>query len=291
MCSLPTSASAPAPLWAERVSFAAGGRLLVDGVSLALAPGRLMGLVGPNGAGKSTLLRLLNGLLPPLAGSVYLAGADLAGLSPQGIARRVARVPQTVPADLDFAVADVVLMGRYARSPGWQETPADRAAALGALAQTGSAHLAARRYSSLSGGERQRVIVARALAQEPQVLLLDEPTASLDLRHQVEVLGAVRRLAAERQLAAVAAIHDLALAARYCDDLLLLDGGRAVAAGPPARVLTPAVLRRVFGVAAAVERHPRLGHLMVIVEGLADGGDDDHASAGTDGGERTEAGR
>ncbi|HEY3366333.1 MAG TPA: ABC transporter ATP-binding protein [Symbiobacteriaceae bacterium] len=257
------------PLRGDRVSFAAGGRLLVDGLSLTLAPGRLVGLVGPNGAGKSTALRLLNGLLPAAAGAVYLDGADIARLEPEQVARWVARVPQTPPLDLDFAVLDVVLMGRYVLDAGWQDTSAGRATALAALAQTGAAPLADRLYSTLSGGERQRVIIARALAQEPQVLLLDEPTASLDLRHQLEVLEAVRRLTVERQLAAVTAIHDLALAARYCDELLLLHEGRAVAAGAPADVLTPATLRSVFGVAATVERHPRLGHLQVVVEGVA----------------------
>ncbi len=275
MLPLPTSSKPAGPttlapvVQAERVSFQAGYRLLVEGVSLSLLPGRVVGLVGPNGAGKSTLLRLLNGLLPPAAGAVYLSGADLSGLPPERVARRVARVPQQLPGDLDFTVLEVVLMGRYALSTGWQETAADRNLALAALGRTGTAHLADRPYSHLSGGERQRVIMARALAQEPQVLLLDEPTASLDLRHQLETLAVVRELAVTGRVAALAAIHDLSLAARSCDELLLMDKGRAVATGPPEEVLTPAALRQVFGVEAVVERHPRLGHLLVLVEGVA----------------------
>lgn len=257
-------------LTANRLRFEAGGRVLVDGLSLTLTPGRLLGLVGPNGAGKSTLLRMLNGLLPPSAGAIHLGGQELDRLTPQQIARRMARVPQSPPGELAFTVLEMVLMGRYALSPGWQERPQDRELAMAALDQTGTAHLADRLYATLSGGERQRVTVARSLAQEPQVLLLDEPTASLDLRHQLEVLEAIRRLSREREMAAVAAVHDLALAARYCDELLLLHQGRAVAVGPPEAVLQRETLREVFGVEALVEHHPRLGHLMILVEALSD---------------------
>lgn len=264
----PLQTSSSAELEAERVRFQAGDRLLVDGVSLLLRPGRLAGLVGPNGAGKSTLLRLLNGLLPTSAGSVLLGGEPIGQMQPEAVARRVARVPQSPPGELDFTVLEVVLMGRYAHSPAWHEMPADWTLALEALRQTRTDHLKDRLYSTLSGGERQRVLVARALAQEPKVLLLDEATASLDLRHQFEVMEVVRRLTLERQVAAIAAVHDLTLAARYCDELLLLDGGRAVAAGEPADVLTPGRLRAVFGVDAVVERHPALGHLIILVRGV-----------------------
>ncbi|HYF93072.1 MAG TPA: heme ABC transporter ATP-binding protein [Symbiobacteriaceae bacterium] len=264
----PLQTSGSAVLEASDVCFRVDGRLLVDGVGLSLRPGRLVGLVGPNGAGKSTLLRLLGGLLPASSGSVLLGGEPIGRLSPEAVARRVARVPQSPSADLDFTVLEVVLMGRYAHGAAWQERPADRALALAALHQTRTDHLRDRLHSTLSGGERQRVAVARALAQEPGVLLLDEATASLDLRHQFEVMEVVRHLTLERQMAAVAAIHDLSLAARYCDELLLLHGGRAVAAGEPADVLTPERLRTVFGVDAVVERHPALGHLLVLVRGI-----------------------
>lgn len=267
----PLQTSSSAVLEANGVSFQAGGRLLVDGVSFSLRPGRLVGLVGPNGSGKSTLLRLINGLLPASAGSVLLGGEPIGQLQPQTVARRVARVPQSPPGELDFTVLDVVLMGRYAHSEAWQETPADRTLALEALGLTRTDHLKDRLYSTLSGGERQRVAVARALAQEPKVLMLDEATANLDLRHQFEVMEVVRRLTLQQQVAAIAAIHDLTLAARYCDELLLLHGGRAVAAGEPSYVLTPQRLRVVFGVDTVVERHSTLGHLIVLVQGLGGG--------------------
>lgn len=265
---LPLQTSSSSMLEAKGVRFQVGGHLLVDGVSLSLCPGRLVGLVGPNGAGKSTLLRLLNGLLRPSAGSVLLEGEPISQMQPEAVARRVGRVPQSPAGDLDFTVLEVVLMGRYAHSPTWQETPADRVLAMEALRQTRTDHLKDRLYSTLSGGERQRVAVARALAQEPKILLLDEPTASLDLRHQFEVMEVVRSLTLQRQVAAIAAIHDLTLAARYCDELLLLHGGKAIAAGEPSGVLTPERLREVFGVDAVTERHPTLGHLMILVRGV-----------------------
>lgn len=260
--------SSDALLAADHLSYTVDGRLLVDGVSLSLRPGRLIGLVGPNGAGKSTLLRLIHGLLPASSGSVLLGGEPIGQMQPERIARQVARVPQSPPSNLDFSVLDVVLMGRYVHSGAWQERPADRRLALDALEQTRTTHLQDQLYSTLSGGERQRVTVARALAQEPKLLLLDEATASLDLRHQFEVMELVRRLATQGQVAVIAAIHDLNLAARYCDELLLLDGGKAVAAGEPAAVLSAERLRAVFGVEALVERHATLGHLMVHVHGI-----------------------
>lgn len=264
----PSPTLSRAVLEAERVRFQAGGRVLVDGVSLSLRPGRMVGLVGPNGAGKSTLLRLLNGLLPASAGLVLLDDEPIGQLQPEAVARRVARVPQSPSSDLDFTVIEVVMMGRYAHSAMWRERPDDRALAVEALRQTRTEHLKERLYSTLSGGERQRVAVARALAQGPKVLLLDEATASLDLRHQFEVMEVVRRLTLERQVAAIAAVHDLTLAARYCDELLLLDRGRAVAAGAPSAVLTPRRLREVFGVDAVVERNAALGHMVVLVRGV-----------------------
>lgn len=237
---------------------------LVRGIDLDLLPGRFVGIVGPNGAGKTTLLRLLNGLLPPSAGAVYITGRPVGELTPEDLARRMALVPQHHPVDLDFTVLDMVVMGRYARDPRrWTDDPSDRGAALAAMARTGVAHLAQRPFRSLSGGERQRVIIARALAQEPRLLLLDEPTASLDLRHQLEILSLVRDITASG-VGAVAALHDLSLAVRYCHHLVLLDRGAVAAAGPPEHVLTPERLQAVFGVQALVERHPVLGHLVVL---------------------------
>lgn len=260
-------------LAAAGVGWRAGRCLLVDGVTLSLEPGRFVGLVGPNGAGKSTLIRLLAGLITPSAGKVYLEGRDLGRLDPEQRARAVARVPQSPPRSLDFTALEVALMGRYAHSPGWRDREEDRAAAREALAAAGAGHLADRVFCTLSGGEQQRVIIARALAQDTRVLLLDEPTANLDLRYQLEVMDTVRRLAHTRRLAVLAAIHDLSLAARFADELLLLHQGRLVAAGSPDQVLHPGVLRRVFGVEVLVERHPRSGRLLVTAEAVAPAGE------------------
>lgn len=254
----------------ENVSRQAAHRFLVDGVSVNLVSGRVLGLVGPNGAGKSTLLRIMAGLLPPTAGAVYLDDTPVSSLTPQRLARRLAWVPQAVPGALDFTVLDVVLMGRYPHKNSlWRETPEDYAVARRALEQVGAGHLADRTYATLSGGEKQRVVVARALAQSAPIMLLDEPTSSLDLRHQLEILETVTSLAREKQTAVALALHDLSLAARFCHEIVLLSNGRAVAAGSPEEVLTVENLRDVYGVEAVVERHPRLGQLVVMALAVA----------------------
>lgn len=272
---LPAGERLPLPLLQTvDASLQAGRRFLVDGVSVELLSGQVLGLVGPNGAGKSTLLRMMAGLLPPTAGAAYVDDIPVNRLLPHQLARRLAWVPQAVPVGLDFSVFDVVLMGRYVHSRGgWRETPEDRAAAWQALVQTGAAHLANRVYSTLSGGERQRVVVARALAQDTKILLLDEPTSSLDLRHQLELLETLKRLARQRGVAVAVALHDLTLSARFCDRLVLMSNGKAVAAGTPEEVLTEENLRAVYGIEALVERHPRLGHLVVTALSIAETGD------------------
>lgn len=256
-------------LTAHDVSYGVRGHQLVSGVSLSLIPGRCLGIVGPNGAGKTTLLRLLTGFLSPTAGSVELGGARVDKLRPDQLARQLAFVPQVTRHDLEFTVFEVALLGRYVHSPGWREGEADHAIVREALAHAGVAHLADRPFRTLSGGEQQRVILARALAQQPRLLLLDEPTASLDPRYQLAVLETVRRFVVDKELAAVAVLHDLTLAARYCDDLLLLHQGRVAAAGSSEDVLQPDLLRDVYGVTVSVEPHPRLGHLVVLPEALA----------------------
>lgn len=262
------------PLQAIGVGFAAGGRLIVDGVDLTPDPGQVTGLIGPNGAGKSTLLRMMAGLLPTTNGRVTLLGDELDQLRPRTIARRLAYMAQQSPRDQGFTALDMVLMGRYAHDPGWRESPEDVQFAIEALRRTGSERMARQAYGTLSGGERQRVMLARALVQDTDVLLLDEPTASLDLRHQMAVFDLVRQLTRERNLTTVAVVHDLSLAARYCDQLCLLHEGQVVAIGSPEHVLRPDNLRLVFEVEAVVERHPTLGFIQVIpVSGTRDTGD------------------
>ncbi len=221
-------------------------------VRLDVQPEQRWGIIGPNGAGKSTLLRLLAGLLPPKTGTVRLEGRELQALPPRRRARRIAFLPQHVPGDLANTARDIVLMGRSPhRRFGLFDSAADYDIADRALATTGTAALADRPLATLSGGEAQRVHVAAAIAQQPAVLLLDEPTASLDLYHQLTIFTILQDLALRERLAVVVVTHDINLAARFCSHVLLLDDGRPVAAGPPADVIRPEVLEPVYGVELA----------------------------------------
>ena len=243
---------------AEGLRFGYDGRSVLHDVGFEAAPGRVLGLLGPNGSGKTTALRLLYGSLRPAAGRVSVAGRPLTTLRPREIARRIAVVVQETEADTILTVREMVTLGRLPRLRTFQRTgPEDRRAVDAALARVGATHLAPRAFADLSGGERQRVLVARALAQEADFLLLDEPTNHLDIRYQHEVLGLVREVATS----AVVVLHDLNLAARYCDDLVLLDRGRVAAAGTPESVLDPAVLERVYGIGVTrthADGHPQL---------------------------------
>ena len=232
---------------------------LLDRVSLAAEPAAFIGLIGPNGAGKTTFLRTLAGLLRAQEGSVFLEGRDLEGMSSSDVARIQAQVPQIMPNTFGFSSLEVVIMGRYPHMGRFQvEGPGDRRIALESMSFTETESFAARGLATLSGGERQRVFVARALAQQPRILLLDEPTANLDIQHQVKVLDLVQALVADG-LTAIAAIHDLALAARYCHRLLLMSRGRVLAEGAPEEVLTPDNIEAAFGVRAVVFRDPFTG--------------------------------
>ena len=244
----------PGPPWPDpivevrQVRHAYGARVAVDGVSFSAREGEFVGLLGPNGAGKSTLIRLVAGLLAPSSGSVRLAGFDPHATPRRLVARMCALVPQEPRLDWPFTVRDVVMMGRSAHQ-GLLAIPGrdDLGAVEGALVACDLVHLAGRRVDALSGGERRRVFFARALAQEPRVLLLDEPTAFLDLAHQVAAME-MARLAARGGLCVVAVLHDLNLAAAACDRLVALRDGKVVAEGRPAEVLTEARVREVWGV-------------------------------------------
>jgi iron complex transport system ATP-binding protein len=239
-----------------------GGTTVLDGVTLDVDRGSFAGLIGPNGAGKTTLLRAVNGALRPDRGSVAVGGDPVHGLSSKAASRLVATVPQDTTLTFDFDARDVVRMGRTphrSRFGGW--TDDDEAAVERAMTRTDVTGLADRSVTELSGGERQRVLIARALAQETP-LLLDEPTASLDINHQVRTLELVRDLVGSGKTA-VAAIHDLNLAAHYCDELVLLADGDVAAAGPPADVLTEEYLEGAFEANAVVSRHPVTGSVYV----------------------------
>lgn len=244
-------------------------RRIVDGASVALARGECVGLIGPNGSGKSSLLRMLYRVLQPTRGCVLLTGQDVAGIDDRAFARQVAVLAQESAPGFDTSVAELVMLGRIPHQARWaRDNAQDHAIVREALRQVGAGDLAERSLADLSGGEKQRVLLARALAQQPQVLLLDEPTNHLDIRYQLEVMGLLRR----QRLSAIVALHDLNIAAHYCDRLVLIDQGRIVAEGEPAQVLTPATLQQVYGVAAAVDLHPATGRTRIsfIPEALHD---------------------
>jgi iron complex transport system ATP-binding protein len=241
------------------------GRDVLDGVSFDVARGRIVGLLGPNGAGKTTLLRVLGGTLEPARGRVTLEHRDLRTFTRREFACRVAVVPQETHTAFDFTVVEIVLMGRYAHlGPFALEGAADMEIARDALRATGTAHLEARRFTTLSGGEKQRVIIAGALAQEADVLLLDEPTASLDLGYQIGIAALLMRLNRERGTTMVISTHDLNLAASVCGELVLLKAGRVLAHGEAADVLTPEAVRLLYDVDADVQYHARAGHVTVV---------------------------
>jgi len=234
----------------------------------------MIGIVGPNGSGKTSLLKLLAKIVPLQEGSIALFARPLSELRQEEVARRVAFVPQDTYQAFPFSVAEAVLMGRFPHHHrtiwdlgfGW-DSPDDRAVAQAAMMIMDVWHLAQRSVTGLSGGERQRVVIARALAQDPEVLLLDEPTAFLDLQHQIEICAVLHRLKNERRLTIVLVSHDLNLASQYCDRLLLLDQGRVFRLGRPDDVIQPDVLRTVYRCEVLVDRHPVSGLPRVTLPG------------------------
>lgn len=228
----------------------------LDDVSLQVSAHEMCGVIGPNGSGKTTLLRAMDGLLSPERGSVLLEGRAIGGMSSRQVAGVVGVVPQRARASFGFTTHEMVSMGRSPHlAPLTSETERDHEIVYKAMDRMGIAHLAGRSIDSLSGGEFQRVLIARALAQEPRVLLLDEPTAHLDLRYQLEIMNFLSELC-RSGLALMAALHDVNLAAEYCDRLVLLSEGRIAAMGTPDEVLDESTLERVYGVPVKVAKHP-----------------------------------
>lgn len=255
----------------EEVSFRYGGApgarpWTIEQVSFNVARGEVLGIVGPNGSGKSSLLKLMAGLLRPESGRIRLMGQVSFDLSPLAIARILAVVSQEQAQVFPFTVAETVLMGRFPhRKAGWwslgggADTARDLACAQQAMAVTDAVSLADRTVTELSGGELQRVMIARALAQEPAILLLDEPTAFLDINHQIEICELISRLRTERQLTVVVVSHDLNIASQYCDRVVMLKAGRLSHIGSPAETIRPDVLRTIYGCEVVVDAHPQSG--------------------------------
>lgn len=238
---------------AENLTFAyRPDRPVLREVTLEVKPGHVTALFGPNGSGKSTLLCCLNGALRPQSGRVLLDGQSVNNMTPREIARRVAVVPQDTPADVPFTASEMVMLGRYARGGAWgEQSEEDQTVVSQCLARVGATDLADRWFAELSGGERQRVIIARSLAQQGQVLLLDEPASHLDIAHQLELYHLVRQLAVEGH-AVLMVCHDLLLAPMYADMAVLMADGRIISIGMASQVFTTEYLKSVFGVSARI---------------------------------------
>ncbi len=254
-------------LKAENITFRYAGEDILQQMSCCFPSGMLTGIIGPNGSGKSTLLRLLSGEKRPLTGQILLDGEPVSDMPARRLARRMSVVPQQSHMDFAFSALEVVLMGRQAcRARFEPETARDVELAREALSEMGLASLEKRSVTALSGGEWQRVVIARAICQDTPVMLLDEPVSSLDIRHQLEVLRLLKRLCRERERTVVCVLHDLNLAAHFCDRLLLIHNQNAYASGSPEEVLTSENIRTVYGVKTNIIRDGGLRVLPVYEE-------------------------
>ncbi|WP_431970322.1 ABC transporter ATP-binding protein [Nocardia sp. bgisy134] len=260
-----TTTAAAHQLAAEGISLGYGDRVIVDGLTLDITPGVITTVIGPNGCGKSTLLRSLGRLLRPRTGRILLDGKAISSMKTKEVARVVGMLPQTPVAPEGLTVADLVARGRHPHQ-SWirQWSAADEAEVMTALEQTGIADLADRALDELSGGQRQRAWISMALAQGTDILLLDEPTTYLDLAHSLEVLDLVDRLHDDLGRTVVMVLHDLNLAIRYSDQLIVMRAGRIVAQGSPADIVTAALLKEVFGLDASVLEDPVSGRPMIV---------------------------
>ncbi|MFQ5808283.1 MAG: heme ABC transporter ATP-binding protein [Armatimonadota bacterium] len=252
----------------------------LQGVSLEVGAGDMAGIIGPNGSGKSTLLRTICRVLRPRTGCVLLDGEDVLKWETRQLAQRLGMVAQESPVSFEFTALEIVLMGRAPYLGRLQvESEADLAIARAAMGETDCWYLADRPITQLSGGEKQRVIIARALAQQPEVLLLDEPTTALDINHQVEILDIIARLNRTEGVTTLVVMHDLNLASQYCDYLAALKDGRVFAVGTPAEVITPETINEVYGADVVVAPHPKTGRPQIVL--LPQATEADMAPAGT----------
>jgi iron complex transport system ATP-binding protein len=249
----------------REVGFAYGAAPTLDGIDVDVHRGEVVGILGPNGSGKSTLVKVISGVLRGYSGSIRVGGREVSRIPRRELARSLAVVQQEPEFSFDFTALEIVLMGRHPHLAGLAfESASDIELARSALDRCGALELAGRTIHELSSGERQRVVFARALAQRPQVLMLDEPASFLDIRHQVGIYDLVRSLAEETDCAVLTVLHDLNLAAEYCDRIYLLLDGRIEAAGATAEVLNYAQLRRVFGTDVYVDTNALTGKMLVV---------------------------
>lgn len=244
----------------QDLSFRHGEREILHHISFTADPGELLGVAGPNGCGKTTLIKCIDRIFEP-EGKVEFAGKDLRDLTTTEVAQVIAYVPQSLTVGMAMSVFETILLGRrpYIR---WSVSDDDFDRVGSIIGELGIQHLAFRKMTQISGGERQKVMIARAMVQDPSLLLLDEPTSALDLRHQLEVMNLVRQVARERQTCVLMAVHDLNLASRYCDRLMLMKEGCIVSVGTPSELLTGAMIREVYGVEAMITRES--GFLQVV---------------------------
>jgi iron complex transport system ATP-binding protein len=247
---------------ARNLSFSYGERAVLEGISFTLEEGEVLGVVGPNGCGKTTLIKCIDRILVP-EGELRIRGKPVPEYRHEELARAVAYVPQALSIGMAMSVLEVVLMGRRPHVR-WRVSDHDLGLVTGVLERLGISHLAFRKLTQVSGGERQKVMIARALVQEPLLLLLDEPTSALDVRHQLEVMALVRSVVRDQNIGAMLAIHDLNLASRYCDRILVLNQGRVVDTGKPADLLKPGLIEQVYGVRAVVGSEGGLPFILPI---------------------------
>lgn len=274
MTQTPTTGTCHVALGTNALRLGYGTSVVIDEVSIELPAGQITAIVGPNGCGKSTLLRGLARLMDPLSGQVHLDGADLARLSARTIATRLGLLPQQPTAPDGITVADLVGRGRHPHQRWFRQwSPDDERAVTAALAATSMIDLAQTPVDQLSGGQRQRAWIALALAQDPDVMLLDEPTTFLDLAHQLEVLNLLAALNRSLSRTIVMVLHDLNMASRYADHLIALRDGHVVAQGPPAEVVTPRLMREVFDVDATIITDPVAGTPLVVPHAAPDRSD------------------
>ncbi|RLG35253.1 heme ABC transporter ATP-binding protein [Methanosarcinales archaeon] len=252
------------PLEIKDVDAYYGSVKILDGIDFSASHGELLGVIGPNGSGKTTLLRTISRILKPKVGTILLEGRDVQGMKDKEFSRNFAAVPQDTTINFDFSALDIVLMGRNPHLGRLElEGEKDIEIARRCMELTNCWHLAERPITELSGGERQLVIIARALTQEPKVLLLDEPTSHLDINYQIEIMELLKRLTSEEKLIVVAVIHDLNLAAQYCDRLALLHEGKIVSLGTQAQVLTAENIKNTFGADVIIKKHALTDHCFV----------------------------